>query len=343
MDNRHRHGIPELLISRAVRLDDRTAVTGNDQSPIILEALQPFAFHRHQTADSHCRLAIQTASGLTVIAIGHYWRRNNISDPKNRLFTVKNRDRQAAPGAIFAPVESIRFQGVRDGLRHANGRRRPSVRMAFCVPRRPKRRGTIDHRIAAIILAGKTYRLRIAVRIEGTGPVPILNHVLLSRVERYGWRMRPGIVVGRSDLGCIEGDRLQDCREAVSFRHRLAFVKHCVQGLRYVPAIPPLRDGNHRILPARAIRAGYSPATARKARSNWGGSAFPRFAARRRIPAHAFALKKYRSGIGPEISTCDNEDAFASLGQAEILGVEESPRDCSLWSRHKTSVSPFLP
>jgi len=73
------------------------------------------------------------------------------------------------------------------------------------------------------------------------------------------------------------------------------------------------------------------------------GNAFPRFSARRRIPAHAFELKKYCGGIEPLTSTCDNDDTTASLGQAEILGVSDSPRDCSFGSKHNTSVRPPTP
>jgi hypothetical protein len=73
------------------------------------------------------------------------------------------------------------------------------------------------------------------------------------------------------------------------------------------------------------------------------GKTFPLLAARRSIPAHAFALKKYFAGIEPDSSTCDNEHTAASLGQSEILGFEGPPRDCSLWAKHNTSVRPSLP
>lgn len=46
---------------------------------------------------------------------------------------------------------------------------------------------------------------------------------------------------------------------------------------------------------------------------------------RRAIPARAFSLKKYFEGIEPCSSTCDNEHTAASLGQAEILGVQDPP------------------
>ena len=52
---------------------------------------------------------------------------------------------------------------------------------------------------------------------------------------------------------------------------------------------------------------------------------FPRFAARRSIPAQAFALKKYRRGTPPVSKMSDNEDATASLGHSEELSVQHSP------------------
>ncbi|KIL98258.1 hypothetical protein CCC_01319 [Paramagnetospirillum magnetotacticum MS-1] len=69
----------------------------------------------------------------------------------------------------------------------------------------------------------------------------------------------------------------------------------------------------------------------------------PRFSARRMIPAHALALRKYRDGIGPVSRTCHNEHTAAALGQAEILGVEDAPRDCARGSKHNTSVRPLSP
>ncbi len=74
-----------------------------------------------------------------------------------------------------------------------------------------------------------------------------------------------------------------------------------------------------------------------------GGSSFPCFSARRRIPTHAVELKKNRCGIEPVSSTCDNEHALASLGQSKMLGVKHPPRDCSRGSKHSTSVRPPAP
>ena len=48
----------------------------------------------------------------------------------------------------------------------------------------------------------------------------------------------------------------------------------------------------------------------------------PRLAARRRIPAQAVALKKYRCGSAPVSKTSDNEDATAPLWNSEVLSVK---------------------
>ena len=56
-----------------------------------------------------------------------------------------------------------------------------------------------------------------------------------------------------------------------------------------------------------------------------GGNTLARFAARRRIPAQAFALKKYRCGTTPVSKMSNNEDATAPLGHSEELSVQHSP------------------
>jgi hypothetical protein len=73
------------------------------------------------------------------------------------------------------------------------------------------------------------------------------------------------------------------------------------------------------------------------------GNCLPRFSARRSIPTHAVELKKNRCGIEVCSSTCDNEHTTASLGHSEVLGVEDSPRDCSFGAINKTSVCPSAP
>jgi hypothetical protein len=65
-------------------------------------------------------------------------------------------------------------------------------------------------------------------------------------------------------------------------------------------------------------------AAAVRASCNWAGNFLPRFAARRRIPEHAFALKKYRCGTTPVSSVCDNEHTATALGDSKPLSVKNS-------------------
>lgn len=55
-----------------------------------------------------------------------------------------------------------------------------------------------------------------------------------------------------------------------------------------------------------------------------------RFVARRRIPFRACLLKEYVSGIDGCIKTCDKEEARSTLGEAETLTIEDSPRECGM-------------
>jgi hypothetical protein len=57
--------------------------------------------------------------------------------------------------------------------------------------------------------------------------------------------------------------------------------------------------------------------------SSIGGSCLSLFPARRRIPAHAFGLKKNRGGNVPTSKTCDNEDSTTALGNSEVLSVQD--------------------
>jgi len=54
------------------------------------------------------------------------------------------------------------------------------------------------------------------------------------------------------------------------------------------------------------------------------GNLLPRFSARRRIPAQAFALIKYFCGTSVS-KTCDNKHTAAALGHSEILSVKHPP------------------
>jgi hypothetical protein len=83
-------------------------------------------------------------------------------------------------------------------------------------------------------------------------------------------------------------------------------------------------------------------ATADKAACRDGGSDFPRFSARRRIPAQAVPLKKNLCGIESVSSTCDNEHTAASLGHSEILGIQDAPSCTSLGSINATRIRPAV-
>lgn len=98
-------------------------------------------------------------------------------------------------------------------------------------------------------------------------------------------------------------------------------------------------DGTASVIAAKSKLS----AIATRACRSGSGSALPRFSARRRIPAQAVALKKYRGWIEPLSSTCDNEHTLASLGQAEILSVEDSPGGSARGSSNHTRVRPFAP
>src|ERR1043166_3473750 len=66
-------------------------------------------------------------------------------------------------------------------------------------------------------------------------------------------------------------------------------------------------------------------ATALRARSNCAGNFLSRFVARRRIPAQAFGLKKYRCGIAPVARMADKEQTVAPLRQSKKLRVQACP------------------
>ena len=71
-----------------------------------------------------------------------------------------------------------------------------------------------------------------------------------------------------------------------------------------------------------------SPDNATAVNASWsiGGSVFPRFVARRRMPAHALCESKYLLGAS-DCSTRRNEHSTPALGHSEISTVQNSPRD----------------
>jgi hypothetical protein len=80
------------------------------------------------------------------------------------------------------------------------------------------------------------------------------------------------------------------------------------------------------------VEIGAEAATASSASRKGGGSSLPRRAARRRIPAQALALKKYRRGRSPVSKMSDNEHTPSSLGDSpgssacsDVLSVTHHP------------------
>jgi hypothetical protein len=88
--------------------------------------------------------------------------------------------------------------------------------------------------------------------------------------------------------------------------------------------VPAILSSNND--PSVALEVSSEPPPRASACAKSAGNFFPLAAARRKIPAHAIKLKEYFCGADLS-STCDNEHTLASLGQAEILGVNRAPGD----------------
>src|SRR5690606_37851667 len=78
-------------------------------------------------------------------------------------------------------------------------------------------------------------------------------------------------------------------------------------------------------------------ATDSKASIKGAGNSFPRLAARRRIPAHALAVKKYRCGSSPVSKISDNEHTPPSVWDGSRKAA------CSDELSVKDSVGPPIP
>lgn len=79
------------------------------------------------------------------------------------------------------------------------------------------------------------------------------------------------------------------------------------------------------------VEIGPESTTAPSARRKSWGRSLPRFPARRRIPAQAFGLKKYRCGRSPVSKISDNEHTASPLGNgsgkaacSDVLSVQHS-------------------
>jgi hypothetical protein len=121
--------------------------------------------------------------------------------------------------------------------------------------------------------------------------------IVLHRAKRRREWSRVGPVVLRG-----EGSRLHLCHEG--------FVRLRIQPSRCALGVQSVSYLWHELASAAA---------------RISGTFFPRLAARRSIPAQAFALKKYRCCTSPVSKMSDNEDATASLGHSEELSVQHSP------------------
>lgn len=75
----------------------------------------------------------------------------------------------------------------------------------------------------------------------------------------------------------------------------------------------------------RWIEWEYTEATTRRASFSVGGKFRPLRSARRIIPAHAFALKKYFDGTLDISKDSDKKDTAAALGCSEELRVKHTP------------------
>jgi hypothetical protein len=72
------------------------------------------------------------------------------------------------------------------------------------------------------------------------------------------------------------------------------------------------------------------------------GNSLPRFAARRRIPAQAFGLKKNRRSTGPVSKICESEHATAPLRHSEPLRVQSDHSTIAFGSPRMTPSFPSL-
>src|SRR5690606_26789074 len=100
----------------------------------------------------------------------------------------------------------------------------------------------------------------------------------------------------------------KDVRLIAAPRRRAQASSQVVAELCGSPAVTTAkRNCDYGVLASGFSGALDSATTCCKARRNIGGSSFPRFSARRRIPRQAVALKKYRCGSSPVSKMSDNE------------------------------------
>jgi hypothetical protein len=97
----------------------------------------------------------------------------------------------------------------------------------------------------------------------------------------------------------------------------------------YLLALLVATEGNQHLAPTTTVAVivaerPYSLAILSKAARSIGGSSFPLFSARRRIPRAALGLKEYFCGTSPS-KMPDNEHTAAALGHSKVLSVKYPP------------------
>ncbi len=283
--------------------DNRTGVPGtgtaifpNDRSCNEAESATDCLHHLHSSPDPpHHRHRHGVADGPVARPIG------------GGFATV--RDQRPVVRKSLEPFALTRHQSPH---RHAK---------AYETPARLRARSVGAHRAGGVVFADAGLPLLYAHRNLPTAVrvTAVMRHGPKGRSETTGVR---AVILRRE--GCDQW-RASACAilagiesfSAERMRHeRLALAVHPPAAALAVQSVSYERSG-----PVEVV----TPATCSRAAAKSAGNFFPRLAARRRIPAHALALKKYRRGTSPVSKMSDNEDATATLGHSEELSVQHPP------------------
>ena len=243
----------------------------------------------------------------------------------------------AASGAVLTAIEAISLQCVRYFASYADGYLATSIRMAARVVHGAQRWGDLPG-ISAVILAGERQHRVFLTVVPAQGVCLLDADTWVLRAMHHKQRFSAFVI---AVLVCCERS---GNNERLGFGIHPCPARMCAESCCHFSLFAVGASSERNQLPGGSFVSSESPsATRRSASKSANGRVLPLASARRSIPAQAFALKKYLGGIESVSSTCDNEHTAASLGQAEILGVQDPPRDCSFGSIHTTSVRPFLP
>src|SRR5690606_7734476 len=164
------------------------------------------------------------------------------------------------------------------------------VRMAACVAPGPECRRDFSH-VRTVIFCGKCHQRGSAAgavfaRVETFTSKRVSNEVLTFVTSRTACALCPLACDGRSD-------------------------PTVTSKIRYLDSTATFKIGSE-------------SATRASAAAKCSGNAFPRLAARRIIPAHAYGLKEYLDATSVS-KTSDKEHATASLGNSEPLRIKHAP------------------